>query len=29
MSALDTQGLGLIPIVYMHSARGERPYDIY
>ncbi len=29
MSALDTQGLGLVPIVVEQSARGERSYDIY
>ncbi len=29
MSALDTQNLGLIPIVVEQTARGERSYDIY
>jgi ATP-dependent Clp protease protease subunit len=29
MSALDTQGLGLIPMVIEQSGRGERSYDIY
>ncbi len=29
MSALETQGLGLIPIVIEQSGRGERSYDIY
>ena len=29
MSALDTQNLGLIPIVIEQSGRGERSYDIY
>ena len=29
MSALDTQGLGLVPIVIEQSGRGERSYDIY
>src|SRR3954462_14101012 len=28
-SALDTQGLGLIPMVIEQSGRGERSYDIY
>jgi ATP-dependent Clp protease protease subunit len=27
--ALDTQGLGLIPMVIEQSGRGERAYDIY
>ena len=29
MSALDTQNLGLIPMVIEQSGRGERSYDIY
>ncbi len=29
MSALDTQALGMVPIVIEHSGRGERAYDIY
>lgn len=29
MSALDTQALGMIPIVIEQSGRGERSYDIY
>lgn len=29
MSALDTQNLGLIPMVVEQTARGERSYDIY
>ena len=29
MSALDTQGLGMVPIVIEKSGRGERAYDIY
>jgi ATP-dependent Clp protease, protease subunit len=29
MSALDTQSLGLVPIVVEQSGRGERSYDIY
>src|ERR1051326_7234477 len=29
MSALDTQALGMGPIVIEHSGRGERSYDIY
>jgi ATP-dependent Clp protease, protease subunit len=29
MSALDTQNLGLVPIVIETSGRGERAYDIY
>ena len=29
MSALDTQALGLIPMVIEQSGRGERAYDIY
>jgi ATP-dependent Clp protease protease subunit len=29
MSALDTQALGLIPMVIEQSGRGERSYDIY
>ncbi len=29
MSALETEGLGLVPIVIETSGRGERAYDIY
>ncbi|MDH3210303.1 MAG: ATP-dependent Clp endopeptidase proteolytic subunit ClpP [Burkholderiaceae bacterium] len=29
MSALDTQDLGLVPMVIEQSGRGERAYDIY
>ena len=29
MSALETQGLGMIPMVIEQSGRGERSYDIY
>ncbi|MEP7303213.1 MAG: ATP-dependent Clp protease proteolytic subunit, partial [Caldimonas sp.] len=29
MSALQTEGLGLVPIVIETSGRGERAYDIY
>ena len=29
MSALDMQGLGMVPIVVEQSGRGERSYDIY
>ena len=29
MNALDTQALGLIPMVIEQSGRGERSYDIY
>ena len=29
MSALDTQALGMIPMVIEQSGRGERAYDIY
>jgi ATP-dependent Clp protease, protease subunit len=29
MSALDTRGLGMVPIVIEQSGRGERAYDIY
>ena len=29
MSALDTQALGLVPMVIEQSGRGERAYDIY
>ena len=29
MSALDTQALGMVPIVIEQSGRGERSYDIY
>ena len=28
MSALDTQGLGMIPMVIEQSGRGERSYDL-
>ena len=28
-SALDTQSLGLVPMVVETSGRGERAYDIY
>ncbi|MCL6466928.1 MAG: ATP-dependent Clp protease proteolytic subunit, partial [Ralstonia sp.] len=28
-SALETQGLGLVPMVVEQSGRGERAYDIY
>lgn len=28
-SALNTQALGMVPIVVEHSGRGERAYDIY
>ena len=28
-SALDTQALGMVPIVIEQSGRGERSYDIY
>jgi len=28
-SALDTQALGMVPMVIEHSGRGERAYDIY
>ena len=28
-SALDTQALGLVPMVVETSGRGERAYDIY
>src|SRR5579872_1939504 len=28
-SALETQGLGLVPMVIEQSGRGERSYDIY
>ena len=28
-SALDTQGLGMVPMVIEQSGRGERSYDIY
>lgn len=27
--ALDTQNIGLVPMVIEQSARGERAYDIY
>ncbi|MES2912908.1 MAG: ATP-dependent Clp protease proteolytic subunit, partial [Pseudomonadota bacterium] len=27
--ALDTQGLGMVPMVIEQSGRGERSYDIY
>jgi len=29
VSALETQGLGLVPMVIEQSGRGERAYDIY
>ena len=29
MSALETQALGMIPMVIEQSGRGERSYDIY
>jgi ATP-dependent Clp protease, protease subunit len=29
MSALDTQNLGMVPMVIEQSGRGERAYDIY
>ena len=29
MSALDMQGLGMVPMVVEQSGRGERAYDIY
>ena len=29
MSALDTQGLGMVPMVIEQSGRGERAYDLY
>ena len=29
MSAQETQGLGMVPIVIEQSGRGERAYDIY
>jgi len=29
MSAIDTRGLNLVPIVVEQTARGERSYDIY
>jgi ATP-dependent Clp protease, protease subunit len=29
MSAIDTQALGMVPIVIEQSGRGERAYDIY
>ncbi len=29
MSAYETQGLGMVPIVIEQSGRGERAYDIY
>ena len=29
MSALETQALGLVPMVVETSGRGERAYDIY
>ncbi|MDE2480324.1 MAG: ATP-dependent Clp protease proteolytic subunit, partial [Betaproteobacteria bacterium] len=29
MSALETQNLGMVPIVIEQSGRGERAYDIY
>jgi ATP-dependent Clp protease protease subunit len=29
MSSLETQGLGMVPVVIEQSGRGERAYDIY
>jgi ATP-dependent Clp protease protease subunit len=29
MNALETQGLGMVPVVIEQSGRGERAYDIY
>ena len=29
MSVMDTQGLGMVPMVIEQSGRGERSYDIY
>ena len=29
MSAMDIQGLGMVPMVIETSGRGERAYDIY
>ena len=29
MSALETQALGMVPMVIETSGRGERAYDIY
>lgn len=29
MSAIDTQNLGMVPVVIEQSGRGERAYDIY
>jgi len=29
MSAMETQGLGMVPMVIEQSGRGERSYDIY
>jgi ATP-dependent Clp protease protease subunit len=29
MSAMDSQGLGMVPMVIEQSGRGERSYDIY
>jgi ATP-dependent Clp protease protease subunit len=29
MSALETQNLGMVPIVIETSGRGERAYDIW
>jgi len=29
MGAMDTQGLGMVPMVIEQSGRGERSYDIY
>jgi ATP-dependent Clp protease, protease subunit len=29
MSAIETQGLGMVPMVIEQSGRGERAYDIY
>ena len=29
MNAMDTQALGMVPMVIEQSGRGERSYDIY
>ncbi|MDE2454033.1 MAG: ATP-dependent Clp protease proteolytic subunit, partial [Burkholderiales bacterium] len=29
MSVIETQGLGMVPMVIEQSGRGERAYDIY
>jgi len=29
MSAIETQALGMVPMVIEQSGRGERAYDIY